>query len=92
MGFFSGKLGTDCCSKKEMISDKFPDKKIYGALRERGTNNIFWQNPFEEKEEKEIVKVIDRMQGLIKGNLDFKSTDNPNKCRSCRFCARAIFF
>lgn len=74
-----------CLAFKEMVADKFPDKKIYGALRERGTSNIYWQNAFEEKEEKEIIRVIKRMQGLIKGELEFKASDNPNKCYKCRF-------
>jgi CRISPR-associated exonuclease Cas4 len=74
-----------CLAFKEMIGEELNNKKIFGALRERGTDNIYWQNPFDEKAQKEITTIIKRMQGLIKGNLEFKSTDNPNKCRSCRF-------
>lgn len=74
-----------CLAFKEMIGDELADKKIIGALRERGTDNIYWQHDFEEKEQKEIISIINRMQALIKGDLEFKSTDNPNKCRSCRF-------
>lgn len=74
-----------CLAFKEMIGEELAEKKIYGALRERGTDNIYWQHIFDDKAENEIVKVINRMQGLIREELEFKSTDNPNKCRSCRF-------
>lgn len=74
-----------CLAFKEMIGEELAQKKIFGALRERGTDNIFWKNIFDEDAEKEIVRVINRMQKLINGEIDFKATDNPNKCRSCRF-------
>jgi len=71
------------------ISDNRP---IVAALRERGTDNIYWHTPFDETAEKEILSVIERVHSLISGTLPFISTTNANKCRPCRFwdkCQRA---
>ena len=81
-----------CLAFKEMIPEK---RRIVASLRERGTENIYWASYFDEKAEKDIINLINRMHGLLEGEIEFKATDNPNKCRSCRFnaiCERKMDF
>jgi hypothetical protein len=68
-------------------------RPIVAALRERGTNNIYWTMPFTQSAETEIASMVDRIHALISGREEFTSSDNSNKCRGCRFnsaCDRAI--
>ena len=60
------------------------NRRIIAALRQRGTENIFWSEEFDEDNEKKILYYIDRMHGLFEGQKPFLPTKNPNKCRSCR--------
>jgi CRISPR-associated exonuclease Cas4 len=81
-----------CLAFKEMIPEK---RRIVASLRERGTENIYWASYFDEKAEKDIINLINRMHRLLEGEIEFKATDNPNKCRSCRFntiCERKMDF
>ena len=55
------------------------------VIIERGTDNIFWSEEFDEKNEKRILFLLDRMQGLFEGTKPFIPTKNPNKCRKCRY-------
>ncbi len=71
-----------CLAYKEMTGD---DRKIKAALRERGTENLFWIEIFTPDVEKQIKYTIDRMQGLFDGTKPFVPTKNPKKCNSCRF-------
>lgn len=71
-----------CLAFKDSIGS---DRKIVGALRTRGTDNIFWKEEFDQEKEDKIKKLIQHMQNLIAGTDDFIPTKNPNKCRSCRF-------
>ena len=71
-----------CLAYKDMTGD---DRKIKGALRERGTENLFWIEVFTPEVEKEIKFTIDRMHGLFEGSKPYIPTKNPKKCRSCRF-------
>ncbi len=71
-----------CLAYKELMGD---DRKIEGALRTRGTDNIFWREEFTQEAEDNIIKTINHMQNLIAGSDDFIPTKNPNKCRACRF-------
>ncbi|MEE1334891.1 CRISPR-associated protein Cas4 [Methanobrevibacter sp.] len=71
-----------CLAFKDMTGD---DRKIKAALRERGTENLFWIEVFTPYTEKQIRFTIDRMLGLFDGTKPFKATKNPKKCRSCRF-------
>ena len=72
-----------CLAFKNMVGDD--KRKIIGALRERGTDNIFWSEEFDEKNEKRILFLLSRMQGLFEGTKPFIPTKNPNKCRKCRY-------
>ncbi len=81
-----------CLAFKEMIPEK---RRIVASLRQRGTENIYWASYFDEKAEKDIINLINRMHRLLEGEIEFKATDNPNKCRSCRFntiCERKMDF
>ena len=71
-----------CLAFKSMTNDERP---IKGALRKRGTDNIFWSEEFDEKVEKEIRFTINRMHSLFDGQKPFVATKNPNKCKSCRY-------
>ena len=71
-----------CLAFKKMSGDKRP---IKGALRQRGTDNIFWIEEFDKNIEKEIKFTINRMHSLFEGQKPFIATKNPNKCKSCRY-------
>lgn len=71
-----------CLAFKKMSGDERP---IKGALRQRGTDNIFWIEEFDKNIEKEIKFTINRMHSLFEGQKPFMATKNPNKCRSCRY-------
>lgn len=72
------------------FKEKFHDKKIIAALRERGTDNIFWYKEFDENQEKQIKFLINRVHGLIDGTKPFIPTKNSNKCNKCRFHDQCI--
>ena len=76
-----------CLAFKSMITTKeYSEKrKIKAALRERGTENIFWMEEFDENNQKKIESLINRMHGLFEGSKSFIPTKNPNKCNKCRF-------
>lgn len=77
-----------CLAFKNMINlnEKNNDQRIIkGALRERGTDNIFWSEEFDKNNEKKINYLIDRMHGLFEGSKPFIPTKNSNKCNKCRF-------
>ena len=81
-----------CLAFKEMVEHQ-DTRQIIAALRERGTNNIYWKAPFDEKVENEIIRVINHIHELILGNEQFNSNTHPNKCRACRFktnCDRVV--
>lgn len=71
-----------CLAFKKMSNDERP---IKGALRQRGTENIFWIEEFDKDREKEILFTINRMHSLFDGQKPFMATKNPNKCKSCRY-------
>ncbi len=71
-----------CLAFKEMVTEK---RRMVASLRERGTENIYWASYFDKKAEKDIINLINRMHKLLVGEIEFKATDNPNKCRGCRF-------
>ena len=71
-----------CLAYKDMTGET---RKIKAALRERGTENLFWIEIFEPEVEKQIKFTIDRIHGLFEGSKPFVPTKNPKKCRYCRF-------
>ena len=81
-----------CLAFQEKVKQQ-DSRQIVAALRERGTDNIYWKVPFDEKAENEIVTVINHIHRLILGKEQFNSSTNPNKCKPCRFkndCDRII--
>ena len=60
-------------------------RPIVAALRERGTDNIYWNVPFDSQAEGYIATVIEHIHSLLDGVIEFSSSGNPNKCRNCRF-------
>ncbi|MBQ9026539.1 MAG: Dna2/Cas4 domain-containing protein [Methanobrevibacter sp.] len=71
-----------CLAFKNMTNDK---RTIKGGLRQRGTDNIFWSEIFDDDAENQIRFTINRMHALFEGQKPFMATKNPNKCRSCRY-------
>lgn len=71
-----------CLAFKDMSGDA---RTIKGGLRQRGTDNIFWSEEFDENVEREIKFTINRMHSLFEGQKPFTATKNPNKCKSCRY-------
>ena len=71
-----------CLAYKDMTGD---ERKIKAALRERGTENLFWIEVFTPEVEKQIKFTIERMHGLFEGIKPFVPTKNKKKCNSCRF-------
>jgi CRISPR/Cas system-associated exonuclease Cas4 (RecB family) len=81
-----------CLAFKEIIKPQ-DSRNIVAALRERGTDDIFWTAPFDQLAEHDVVGVINHIHGLLTGSEEFSSSDNPNKCKVCRFkgqCDRAL--
>jgi len=81
-----------CLAFKEMVGQS-ESRRITAALRERGTNNIYWQAPFCGSDEESIVDMIHHVHALVLGNEKFDSASSPNKCRACRLatsCDRAL--
>lgn len=72
-----------CLAFKNMIGDD--NRQIIAALRERGTDNIFWYEEFNENNEKNIRYQINSLHRLIDDQRAPIPTKNPNKCRKCRF-------
>ncbi|MGL4669186.1 MAG: CRISPR-associated protein Cas4 [Methanobacteriaceae archaeon] len=72
-----------CLAFREMI-DNDP-RPIKAALRERGTDNIFFIEEFDENHENSIKYLINRMHGLFSFDKPFLNTKNKNKCNKCRF-------
>lgn len=71
-----------CAAYKDMAGD---ERKIKASLRERGSENLFWIEVFDENVENQIKEKIKHIHDLIDGTAAFTHTENPKKCRSCRF-------
>ena len=72
-----------CLAFKNMMGND--NRKIIAALRQRGTDNIFWSEEFNESNEQNIKYTINFLHRLIDDKRDPIPTKNPNKCRKCRF-------
>ena len=72
-----------CLAFKNMIGND--NRTIIAALRQRGTDNIFWSEEFNESNEQNIRYTINFLHRLIEDKRDPIPTKNPNKCRKCRF-------
>lgn len=80
------------CLAYQSIIPQNETRDVFGALRETGTDNIYWEAPFNQEAVGEIIPIVNRIHALILGKEEFTSTDNQNKCKVCRFvsqCDRA---
>jgi hypothetical protein len=84
-----------CLAFKDLIEKSSEidgnERKIRAALRERGTDNIFWSAEFDTAAQKKIKTLIKRMQDLLNGSKAFLPTNNPRKCAKCRFSSYCEF-
>lgn len=81
------------CLAFKTIIEAGDNRQVIAALREKGTNNVYWNAPFNQPAEEEIVAVVNRIHDLLSGKEQFQPTNNPNKCRSCKLnnhCDHAI--
>lgn len=72
------------CLAFKSIIETGDTRQVVAALRERGTHNIYWQAPFNQSAEEEVISVVNRIHALLSGKEQFKAADNPNKCKGCR--------
>lgn len=80
------------CLAFKTIIEVADTRQIIATLRERGTNNIFWQSPFNRSAEEEIITIVYRIHALLSGKAQFKPSANSNKCNGCRlhrYCDQA---
>ncbi len=78
-----------CLAFQDFISGD--NRKIIGALRERGTDNIYWMEEFKEFSQIKIKKLLQRMQDMFTGSKHFIPTNNSRKCAKCRFNTHCEF-
>jgi CRISPR/Cas system-associated exonuclease Cas4 (RecB family) len=62
-----------------------PELPITAVLRNRDTGENIWAQTFGEEQREEVVKAVDRIQRVLSQETKAVSTENPNKCRACRF-------
>ena len=73
-----------CLVLKEKMIEEFQDTRpIIASLRKRGTDNIYWNEIFDDKSEKKIIQIIDHIHRLISLEEEYKSNDEPGKCKRC---------
>lgn len=89
---FRSTLDNSSTGQTTLTSMTTDNRKIKGALRERGTDNIFWIEEFDESNENKIKFLINRMHGLFEGSKPFLPTKNNNKCNKCRFQSYCEYF
>ncbi len=68
-------------------------RRITAAVRARGTDHIAWSQPFDTKAERTVLRLANRIHGLMAGDIPFKSSTKAYKCRPCRFydvCDRKV--
>ncbi len=72
------------CLAFKTILDAGDTRQIIAALRQRGTENVYWQAPFNQSAEEEIVDIVHHIHELLSGKAQFKPANNPRKCKGCR--------
>ena len=71
-----------CLAFSDMVDD---ERKIKAAIRERGTENLFWIEIYNPEIENDIKNRVNRVHDLINGLKDYIPTKNSKKCRICEF-------
>ena len=64
------------------VSDK---RKIKVALRERGSENLFWIEIITPEIKKDIESMVKRVHDLTDNHQDYIPTSDIKKCRKCEF-------
>ncbi len=62
-----------------------PDRPLYGAVRDRDTQDFVWQESFTEAARNSTYNTVMRLLDILKGNRAAVPTKKPQKCRPCRF-------
>lgn len=71
------------------FKDRYGDgRRIIASLRQSTSGDVFWQQYFDEKAENRIKSIVHHVHQALLFNEEFLATENPNKCRSCRFSAK----
>lgn len=66
---------------------------IITVVRDRSTGDWLWQKLLDEEDERKVNEVLDRIEGILGGIRQAEPTNNPNKCRYCRwspFCDKSL--
>ena len=73
-----------CLALKEKMVEQFKDTRpIIAALRTEGTNDIYWEEIFDYNAENKIIEIINHIHKLISFEVEYKSNNNPRKCKGC---------
>ena len=68
-------------------------KKMVAVLRNRDSQEVFWEKDFTKKDEEDVLKAIQRVHGLFAGEIEWIPTKIKNKCKACSFnkvCDRSL--
>ena len=69
-----------------VFGDKVSEnRKVKVALRERGTENLFWIEIITPEIKKDIENTIKRVHNLLEGIQDYIPTEDIKKCKKCEF-------
>ena len=71
-----------CVAFNEQFNPNLP---MNGAIRNTDTQEIIWEKPFSDDNEKAINRIVERIRGIIKGYILPKATTNPYACMGCRY-------
>lgn len=80
------------------FSEAYPENQlpIVAAIRDRDKrdkSSLLWSQRFTPADKDEVNESLDRILGIINGSWDAVPTQNPRKCRRCRwqpFCDKAV--
>lgn len=65
-----------CLALKEKMVEQFKDTRpIIAALRTEGTNNIYWNEIFDDNAENKIIEIINHIHKLISFEVEYKSNN-----------------
>lgn len=70
-----------CLAFKYTVADA---RAITAALRQRGSDRVYWHTPFAHDAEEEIVQTVGHIHDLVAGRQGFGWTTQPARCRACR--------
>jgi CRISPR/Cas system-associated exonuclease Cas4 (RecB family) len=71
-----------CLAFEEQYKPKLP---IVAVLRNRDSGDNIWAQAFSEEQRENVLKAVDRIHRVLSQETEAVSTENPNKCRACRF-------